>query len=239
MAKLFPVVHCLDLIQATNNISLAYETHCDGVFLINHSAMTSSDFDYLVDFAVNDFNSDKFKIGVNYLDIQSNFDAIKKAHSHGVSMLWSDNSLTDSSDPDDEFIVHRTAKFASTHDMMFFGGVQFKYQPKTNYSIRHSITKAIPYVSVPTLSGERTGSPASAIKIREAHSVSGETPLAIASGISIDNVHMYLPYIDYFLVASSLIDPLSKNETLDKLKLKQLSDIIHDFSYLEGQIALL
>ena len=51
-------------------------------------------------------------------------------------------------------------------------------------------------------------------------------PLAMASGVNIDNVRSYLPYIDCFLVATG-ISKDDESDTLDPEKVKQLAEIIH------------
>jgi predicted TIM-barrel enzyme len=50
--------------------------------------------------------------------------------------------------------------------------------------------------------------------------------LAIASGISIENAEVYLPYIDHFLVASSILDK-NDEKLFDEEKLKMLCERIH------------
>ena len=48
----------------------------------------------------------------------------------------------------------------------------------------------------------------------------GDHPLAIASGISLENVEQFLPYSDAFLVATSLLKP--GTEDFDPQRVKDL-----------------
>jgi predicted TIM-barrel enzyme len=47
-------------------------------------------------------------------------------------------------------------------------------------------------------------------KIKTMRAAIGDHPLAIASGITPGNVHLYLPYVDCFLVASGISDSYSE-----------------------------
>ena len=60
-------------------------------------------------------------------------------------------------------------------------------------------------------------------KIKTLKHYLGDHPLAIASGVSVDNVHLYAEYVDYLMVASSITD---QNEMINKDKLYQLYERI-------------
>ena len=82
---------------------------------------------------------------------------------------------------------------------------------------------AIKYIDVITTTGDRTGSPADLNKIKTMYKSANGHPLAIASGIDIDNVKSYLPYIEWFLVATQIsIDIYNLNPIL----VKQMAQII-------------
>jgi predicted TIM-barrel enzyme len=83
------------------------------------------------------------------------------------------------------------------------------------------------YMDVVTTSGPATGEPAEVEKIKTMKKSIGDFPLAIASGITPENVSDCLPYADIFLVATGI----SKNFfDLDSDKVHRLSRSIHNFA---------
>ena len=79
----------------------------------------------------------------------------------------------------------------------------FKYQ-RLIYDLRQAAVKATPYMDVVTTSGPGTGHAAAVAKIRLMKQALGDFPLAIASGVTPENVADYLPYADCFLVATGI-----------------------------------
>jgi predicted TIM-barrel enzyme len=59
-------------------------------------------------------------------------------------------------------------------------------------------------MDVVTTSGPGTGLPANVEKISRMKQALGDFPLAIASGITSENIHKYLPYATCFLVATGI-----------------------------------
>lgn len=86
---------------------------------------------------------------------------------------------------------------------LYFGGVAFKYQRAVG-DLATAARLATHYMDVVTTSGAGTGTAASAGKIQTLKSAIGSFPLAIASGVSPENVHHYLDTADCFLVASAI-----------------------------------
>lgn len=103
----------------------------------------------------------------------------------------------------------------------YFGGVAFKTQveiqdPKELVAV---VKAAMPFMDVVTTSGEGTGLAAEAVKTRLMKIAIGCKPLAIASGITPENVWDYLPFADAFLVATGV----SKDfYTLDETRVRAL-----------------
>jgi predicted TIM-barrel enzyme len=81
--------------------------------------------------------------------------------------------------------------------------VAFKYQREVEDVVQASRT-AVDYMDVVTTSGPGTGFAASLDKIRTMKQAIGAFPLAIASGITPENVTDYLPISDCFLVATGI-----------------------------------
>ena len=86
---------------------------------------------------------------------------------------------------------------------LYFGGVAFKYQGDTENPAR-AAELAVPFVDVITTSGDGTGIAADVEKIQLMKEAIGDHPLAIASGITPENVEEYIPYADCFLVATGV-----------------------------------
>ncbi len=234
MKKFYPVVHIQNLPQTLFNVDLAKNAGADGVFLIDHGGHPPS---FLIDRVISDFQDEKFSVGINYLSL-NNFACFEDAFESGCKMLWSDNAGMDEDDWDTNGLKILELQMKTGID--FFGGVHFKYQKKPERDIAFSLRRSFSFIKYPTLSGIGTGVPADLDFIKRAsitwhmeYTYSFDLPttigLAIASGISIDNVDQYLPHIDAFLVASSIIDPSSSDEKFDQRKLELLCKKIKSY----------
>ena len=225
---LFPVIHVLNLEQAAENCQVAIDSGCDGAFLINHESETGireiTFFELLIIHQQMANLFPDFWLGVNCLDLPAA--EVFQHLSSNVAGVWVDNAEVD------ERLEHQlaaenilTAKAQSRWSGLYFGGVAFKYQRPVVYSgLAAAIAKN--YVDVVTTSGAATGESASVEKIRDMKQAIAPTPLAIASGITAANVPDYLPWVDYFLVATGISRDFY---TLDSQKTKQLAQIIHNF----------
>ena len=111
------------------------------------------------------------------------------------------------------------ARESSGWDGLYFGGVAFKYQRHVN-RLEVVAQVATRFMDVVTTSGSGTGSAPDREKIFRMKASIDDRPLAIASGISPDNVGDYLDIADCFLVATSLLIP--GTEDFDKSRVKDL-----------------
>ncbi len=94
-----------------------------------------------------------------------------------------------------------------------------KYQPKEK-DFSHSCAAASLLHDVCTTSGPGTGMAASIDKIANIRGAIGpDKPLAIASGVSAENIGSYKEYIDYALVSTSIT---GSGEMIDPKKLELL-----------------
>lgn len=214
-----PVIHASSLEQVNYNAQISKDAGADGVFIINHSIRV----DQLWSFAkhIAKLYPDWF-IGVNCLgqDPLRTLSTITK----NISGIWVDNAEIDENQINQEFagnLWYYRQETRQDWPGLYFGGVAFKYQKEvTDYALAARI--ATSYMDVVTTSGPATGSAASIDKIKTMKQAIGNFPLAIASGITPDNICNYLPYADCFLVATGI----SKNfEELDSSKIKQLVQI--------------
>ena len=218
--KFLPVIHVLNLKQMLRNIATSKSNGADGVFLINHGFMSSKELIALYDKAVETYPD--FWIGINCLDL-SGYEVFQHVPEH-VHGIWVDDGGVDDESRMYAKLISSSRK-RSPFQGMYFGGVASRGQcPVEN--VRRLAKKATKYMDVITTSGPMTGTSASVDKIFSMKEAIGERSLALASGVTVDNVENYLPYVDYFLVATGISINFYE---LDPLKVMNLSRKIHDW----------
>jgi hypothetical protein len=228
-----PVIHVLDNEQAETNTRLAIEGGCPGVFLINH------------DFGVDEFLPiirhvrQKFPdiwLAVNFLAVTGKdaFPVLGKLANEGtlVDGYWADDARIDEfADTNNQTEADEILKVKkdSGWDGMYFGGTCFKKQREVlpeHYAT--SAQLATHFMDVVTTSGIATGHAADLGKIETFRKACGDTPIAIASGITPQNVHQYAELVDCLMVATGIniqddfynIDPARLNNLMENLKEK-------------------
>ena len=218
---ILPVIHVSSLSQALRNTDLAREHGADGVFLINHSMHSPELLN--IHTAVVDANPDWW-VGVNCLGLSTR--EVFTRVSMKVSGVWTDNAMIDEDEIDQapaESVLETIKK--TEWPGLYFGGVAFKYQEPVN-DLSMAAKTASRYMDVVTTSGPGTGKAAGIDKIRAMKDAMGDFPLAIASGITPDNVTDYLPCSDCYLVATGISRSF---EELDPKLLKSLVDRVREY----------
>lgn len=218
---ILPVIHIKNTNQVLRNATIAYEQGCDGVFLINHSSSHASLID-IHHILYREFPD--WWIGVNCLGLDPSevFDRIPQ----DVSGIWVDNAMIEENFKNQiEADIIQEARVRSGWQGLYFGGVAFKYQRAVSNWAKAACI-AMDYVDVITTSGPATGKPAYLGKIIEMKRAIGDKPLAIASGITSQNIGSYLREADCFLVATGI----SKNFwELDTSLLRELVRRIRNY----------
>ena len=222
---LLAVVHVESVQQSLRNTAIAYENGADGVFLINHA---NSVWELLATYRrVREIHPNYF-FGLNLLGMESweMFGIVPV----NVSGIWSDSVDIREGNPDPTEEAKRSwniRKERSDWRGIYFGGVAFKYQETVSDPGR--VAKlALPYVDVITTSGDGTGVPPSIGKIKKMRSAIGpDVPLAIASGMTPENVSGYLSSADCFLVATGISKSFID---LDPLRVAAFSDVLKESS---------
>lgn len=200
-----PVIHVESESQALSNAELALRVGADGVFLINHSISSGSLL------KIHCATADRFPdawIGVNCLDLTP--EEVFTRISERVDGVWADNAMIDESSeqqPSARSVLNARQE-AGCH-ALYFGGVAFKYQRHVD-DLTSAARKAADFVDVVTTSGPGTGLAAHVDKIRWMKEALGTLPLAIASGLTPDNIEGYLPYSDCYLVATGISTSFSE-----------------------------
>lgn len=202
---ILPVIHVESLDQTLRNVEIARQHDSDGVFLINHG---SSCLDLLA-IHHNVFNEfPDWWLGVNCLDLEpwEIFDKLTPE----VAGVWVDNAYIDEQTEHQRTAEKiQDARTKSGWQGLYFGGVAFKYQREVS-ELERAALLATPYMDIVTTSGPGTGKAAQVSKIQRMKQAIGSFPLAIASGITPENVHHYLNLADCFLVATGISHNLTE-----------------------------
>ena len=216
-----PVLHVEDEDQALRNAAIAREHGCDGVFLINHGMPYE---DLLAIHGSVSRHNPGWWIGVNCLDLQPT--EVFARLTPEIAGVWVDNAMVDErAERQVEAERIRDARLAAGWDGLYFGGVAFKYQRRVE-DLARAARLAAPWMDVVTTSGPGTGKAADAEKIRAMKQALGETPLAIASGITSANVQAYLEHADCFLVATGISTSFTE---LDPTKVEALVSAVRSY----------
>ncbi len=214
---ILPVVHVVDKEQAFSNVEKVKACGADGVFLISHGFM---DDEELVQLAVQ--VKDAFApiwVGVNCLglDAKKTVQVVPPV----IDGIWTDNADVDERSQTQPYAEEvRAIQKRLLPSTRYFGGVAFKYQRSVR-DLEAAVAKAAPLMDVICTSGVGTGYAADIQKIERMGIKAKEVgaSLAIASGITPQNVTDYLPYVDYYLVATGISDSFTE---INPDKLRQL-----------------
>lgn len=212
MAQVLAVIHSRPK-DALENAIIAMNCGCDGVFFISHGDMTPAELLYLSD-------SDAFDKpqGVNFLGFTVE-DAMNMVGNR-ASMIWSDYTPSG---------MEREALERARQHMAFngllFGGIAFKYQPQPA-DLRQAAEEVKGFIDVLTTSGDGTGYAPEVEKLAILAEGFGNK-IAVASGVTPENVVPMLPYLSHILVSTGI----SKDfYTIDPDKCKRLVDVVKSSS---------
>ncbi len=199
MRQVLPVIHQLTADLTLREAEIAFAAGADGVFLISH---TGDDASLLVPAGqLKQQYADK-QIGVNMLSMPA-LTALQVAHEHQLDMVWTDRPGITSAGADAE--GEQVVAWLREHrdGPLFFGSVAFKYQPVDPDPAMAALYATLAGM-IPTTSGPGTGEPPSNLKaVQMAAPLEGK-PLAVASGMTPENVAEFLPYFTHYLVATGV-----------------------------------
>ena len=215
--RVYPVSHHHDNNTSLEQAAIAFAAGSDGVFLISH---TGKDNELIPLAAWLKVNYGPGRIGVNLLN--STIAAANIiARRNGIDLLWVDDAGINSAGvaPITEWLVSQRAERGGPQ---IFASVAFKYQPNEPDPPRAAATAAR-LGMIPTTSGVATGVAPTIAKIAAMRAACGDR-LAVANGMTVDNVGEYLPYVTDFLVASDVsrdfnhFDPIRLKVFVDRVK---------------------
>lgn len=196
--KLLPVVHILNVTQAETQAQIALDAGAGGVFFIHHGLDGDARTLRLAKATAARYPS--HTIGVNLLSMDP-ATAVREAASCGIRHVWLDNAGIHSQTPSREvqYVVKRMAERAR---ITVWAGVAFKYQrdePAPDVAVQQALANGF----VPVTSGAQTGQSASLDKVQAMARVA-DGKLALASGVTLENIDAFKPYVSAALVATGI-----------------------------------
>lgn len=201
---LLPVVHPVGHREALEAVRIACSFGLRGVFLIDQ-IMHEHDVLALVR-EIRDLHPGLW-VGVNLLS-HAPAEALVMAlgGGNGIDGLWSDNAgIDEHSAVHPEAAALVTARREARWEGLYFGGLAFKYQRQVAaVDLERAAGMARPYMDVVCTSGPGTGVAAEVGKVQELRKGLGEHALALASGITPQNVQIYMPYVQAFLIGTGI-----------------------------------
>jgi predicted TIM-barrel enzyme len=222
-----PVNHPVTKETAIQSIDTAVRSGADGIFLINQGMSSAQVLNFIPQ--VHQRHAGLW-IGVNLLSTKPE-EVISLIASLPVGGIWSDNAdIDEQSDAQPAGERFRQARSRIGWKGLYFGGVAFKYQREVPASLLpDAARKASPWMDIITSSGPGTGYAVTVEKARALRSGADNHPLALASGVSPENVTGFLPYVDAYLVASE-IETAKYSGVLVPERTQLLSQRIHGWN---------
>lgn len=219
----FPVIHILSIGQIIDNLNIVADHDADGAFLIDHSGQSPEILRQLILLIRKEGWFERLWIGTNFLGL-SYHDAFEFAYKLNLGGVWADT--IEALDPKAVSPRLDTTNFGREFPLTF-GGIAFKYQPQHGDGTEEARRAvSIGLADILTTSGPATGKPASIDKLQLIRAAIGDHPLAVASGVTPENVAEQLPYVDAFLVATGISrDPYN----FDPARLRSLVNTVHAY----------
>lgn len=193
MTTILPVVHWSSLDVSLASMDIALEAGAPGVVLINMGGEVQQVLHSAVELRE---RYPTALVGVNVLG-RTVRETLNVSRILGLDATWTDDQMTHTSRP-----APPRPQMAPGH--LLFCGVAFKGQEHEPDPVRAART-AVRLGMVPTTSGRGTGIapyPEHVAALREG--IGPEAPLAVASGITPENVHLFSPHITHALVATGI-----------------------------------
>ena len=225
-----PVIHTPTLQEALSSVEVAIEAGADGVILINQGMTVKAIMGDLLPRLPLLAGYPGMWTGLNALSYTPE-EAVGLAALYGIDGVWSDDAGVDHRTADERYAAGST--FLETRNRhnwggLYFGGTAFKTQTEVELAdLAETARAAMGFVDVVTTSGRGTGVAAQLSKVRAIREAIGNHPMALASGVTPENVHQYLPYVDAYLVATGIGSDFG---VLDPERTRALAEAIHGWA---------
>jgi predicted TIM-barrel enzyme len=165
-----------------------------------------------------------FPLGVNFLggddNLHSYAQTFEIARKLRLALAWTDFSGVDLIKEAPEVSLH-AIEAQRPETAFYFSGIHMKYSTLLDpaKTIEKSALQAMGWVDGIVVTGPKTGVATDPERARRARAVIGDYPMGAASGVSAENVHTILPYVDYVIVNTSISD---KNHRILVDKVREL-----------------
>jgi hypothetical protein len=214
-----PIVHVQSRDQTLRNVQVARNAGADGVFLLSPGEISDDDVLTIYKDVVEAVPN--YWVGVNCLSLS--VEEVVRQAGERLSGLWTDDALIDETHEEQPVAIKLRDTLASLGwKGLYFGGVAFKYQRPVS-DVAKAARLASAYMDVVTTSGPGTGQAASPGKVRRMKEAIGEHPMALASGVTLENVTDYLPWVDGVIVSTGISETLTD---LDPCRVRDLVRIV-------------
>jgi hypothetical protein len=223
-------------VSSLQQVSVARELGADGIFLIDHNSAHPHHIDDAFLEAREEFP--EFPIGVNYLQFRGALAGLHHIRRNSLiepistpDMLWVDD--IERAEPGctlhghELFAAITEPRLRDTPAPLLLGGVAFKYTANHTEDPQGAVVQAKklqPYLDVLVTSGPATGAAASPEKLKAIRSNFPAMPIALASGVTDQNVTDY-PDVDIFMVSSS-VETQSGSGIFDQAALSGLIAVV-------------
>jgi predicted TIM-barrel enzyme len=199
MKKVLPVIHHLDEPTSLTQADLAFRENADGVFLISHDGRNEDLF--------SPARKIKHKypektVGINLLG----YDALKALETVidlGIDALWTDTHGVTSQNISQQALEIGQWIKNNPQGPSIYASVAFKYQAQET-DPGEAAKRVLDLGMIPTTSGPGTGQAPDLDKIVTMNNALNGRELAIASGMTVENIQVFLPYITHYLVATGV-----------------------------------
>jgi predicted TIM-barrel enzyme len=221
-----PVVHVLDHAQTARNVRIALHAGAPGVLLINHD-ITVEEFLPVIRSIRQQFPA--CWIGVNFLAVTGleAFPILGGLQREGIAVdaYWADDARIDESrtaDDQPEAAAIAESRHRSGWTGLYLGGTCFKKQREVAPE-HHEVSAAIAarWMDVVTTSGIATGHAPELQKVETFRRGVGDAALALASGLTPENAHVFASLIDCFIIGTGINHP-GDFHNFDPAKLERL-----------------
>lgn len=218
--EVWPVIHVRDTVQVCENAAIARQAGCTGVLLVAMDGCNENSDHAAARLIRNPLHPD-FKVGVNYLGKRPTA-ALRHAMAHGYDALWMDEQLFSAGGCSLEGQSFLRVWQRAAAPPKVFAAVAFKGQPHDPRPGESAYALGECGI-IPTTSGPGTGMMATIEKVAECRPIGSPWPLALASGVTPENMHQYIPFVTHILVNTGI----SKDfHTFDPERLAALMDAV-------------
>jgi predicted TIM-barrel enzyme len=203
---LLPVVHPVSRDEALASVDVTVQAGVKGVFVINQGMSEKQVLALMMEIRG---RHPTLWVGVNLLGFSPE-EILERGLEAGDGRLdgiWSDNAHID----EDAAQQPQAAAFVAARREvgwtgLYFGGVAFKYQREVvDEKLEWAARVASGYMDVVCTSGPGTGHEARVEKVAAMRAGLGpDSALALASGVTPENVGTFLPYVDAYLVGTGI-----------------------------------